>query len=573
MLSSLSDYVVNAVKDVAGAILIGTPAKKYLPKDSYSPFSTPHTNIDENNIIDENAIIMMTPIRVPFNGHLFPLTFSTSRCSKLTPDAKYNVILDNEWLQRNNPKVVKSKKKVGRPNFSFTDELSKHYGVSESTVKSILSKKDELPRSYMKGSNKKDQLTLENEQIIIKTWNGLPNQTVHDLKASLSLNSEFKWESRYKGETFNVPSINTLRTIMKDKSIFESVTLCSRVSGALCSRPPLTLEHIDERLKFVTHRLLENNVRNSFDIDECNIKLENKKSRTFLFKTGSDAKSEIEADQELDSLIGNYKQHPVNAFFIAVVTNPTVLNQKDVDELGSEPIFHPTQNGKIGLFSMIGVHERKKRRRDDDGVFIELENDSPVYTEVTFNAARYALCHCMNGGFLDLIDQYLQPGFGFSSHQTCKKVFISDTLTELTAAHFVPVKHRGDMRGTVVEDNAGGHGTQTNSHKVLEKAYEDRRLLLQQQARKSPELNMLDCGVWRLIKMRFKRHISSFPKVGAASEWELREKMFEAVKIIWDEITPLELYNIARQKQFNFEEVQRLEGRSIILEEKVKKRS
>lgn len=177
----------------------------------------------------------------------------------------------------------------------------------------------------------------------------------------------------------------------------------------------------------------------------------------------------------------------------------------------------------------------------------------------------------MEGGGLDMLAEY--ESSTNPNRETAKVLVVkTDGLVEDrrgTSGGSAGARRSSRAAGQVrlQEDGAGGHGfsgwhggKETDEHAKLVAACKARGVLLEKQPPNSPETNLCDLGLWRLLKAAVERRRAEVPAYTGSNTDEVEAALWRIVKEEWAAIEPRKLFNIAMVKEAVFEFVVEAEG-------------
>jgi hypothetical protein len=103
-------------------------------------------------------------------------------------------------------------------------------------------------------------------------------------------------------------------------------------------------------------------------------------------------------------------------------------------------------------------------------------------------------------------------------------------------------------------------------HYALRDNCATRGITLIKQSIHSPEFNMLDLGVWWILKAAVERRSEEIPNFKGRNENKIEAKVWEIVQDEWNKTPPEKLYSFALQRRQLLQKCIELEGKSIIKE-------
>ena len=453
------------------------------------------------------------PLRPTYDGDAFEFKHSKAGASKLTDAARCQAVEDVHWLKAQPERVVAEF--AGRTTIEAADRrtslrtqvrhelersetrgrkptveaiVARHYGVDKKTVKNLVRTLVSRPNlAALQRPGRPAVLTPTKQARLKEVFNKHEGRAPLRKLASESVEG---WETSYDKEKRKSPSTYTWRRYLKDATI-----------RTLRPRPDInnSAKAVSERLSYCTAYL--QCAADSIDVDEAYV------------RPGSDRKKPsviVEPGEKPPPYVDAAHGYPPNVLLIGLVTAPEF--EETVDATGQSIVkVSKVQDGKVLLARVRGVRQRQKARRGLDGKLIEKSTD-PIYFNLNINGAVYRELMRKEGGGLDMVDEYIkadQPG-----RQTAKVLAVDMTVAEASEDEGELV-HKGRrskrMRSGQVriqEDGAPGHGFDNRHegrptddvHDQLVGDCEKRDFKLVKQPRLSPETNMLDLGVWNMLK-------------------------------------------------------------------------
>jgi hypothetical protein len=503
---------------------------------------------------DDTNLTFISALREDYNGAPFQLKHSNTPNSKLTDDAREQMVadyyaLDNaktktemQKLKRENVilkagkvpgKKSRFKASPGRPK-GVISMLAKHYEVTKSAVEKIVNAAQRGSSRSLPRPGRKKLLTPSKVKMIKEAFNeeeGPRSRRLEKLVSKKFDEGSVAYDTKYGDyEPRKAPTRRSIDRIINEELVIRT----------LRTRPSLTEANKLKRVQLLEPRL--ETVSNSFDTDEAYVE-HNERERRIAFHPGEDVPDDT---YHSDAAHG----HQPKIFLSMVVTIPEM-----VDNVDGEPVFSETLNGKVSLLRVRGVKGRVKRRRDANGNFIALEDDEPVYENVNMDGHVYASAMTEDDGHLDAIVDYTNE----KPNRESARVFLVQTKTAPPDYAAQVPKHRLSTRNAVLEvqeDNAGGHGFDnrhggkpTPAHDWLADRAAGRGIRLIQQPPCSPETNLCDLAAWHILKSKVAERQHLIPNYTGNNTNEVEAALWEAVKAGWKDMSPRALFNAAHQKR------------------------
>jgi hypothetical protein len=502
------------------------------------------------------------PLRDGYRGPAVPHKHSGSKSSKLTDGARYQAtldmsfLLDLERLQESRAledKVAALQSKVATlqagkatrkriPKFGeqaagrslgFVSSVAEHYQIDATSMRRLWKRRD-TGTSAKERLGRPPKFTPTKQKRLVDEFNKVGGGSIRRLSTQMADTED--WDTNYRDFTRTGPTKETIRRALENGVVQVK---------AVRKRPMLSPENEGKRFTICKERIEKGTVSSTFDIDEAMVR-QSMAGGAIALIPGDEVDENLLAEQ--DAAHG----HPPQVLLTAIITKPVVLNAAEFEN-GAPPVFHPLWDGKAALIRHRSWRPRKKRRRDPEtNEFIPLDEDEPMYENMTINAERYSELYCVQGGYADMISEYVA---GVENRVRAKVIAIRQDFQSFDASMHRRKKLRGDVVATVQEDSAGGHGVKGRAHASLVGELDRRRINIVQQPPYSPETNMCDLGFWSMLKSRISERRKALPRYTGSNGSEIEAKIWEIAKEVWDNIEPRKLFNIAMQKERIFDAI------------------
>jgi len=523
------------------------------------PRSTPPTHLS-----------VFVPLRPSYRGPAFPLRHSDAAKAKLTDAARLQAVLDVGWVRSLGPRergqiagqveIARSgrrgslrvqqqheegKQETRGRKLSPEGIVAQHYQVARPVISKLVQHANTRPDvASLPRSGRPTVLTPTKQEKLAETFNkhqGLANTR------SLAAEPLQGWETTYKGRKRTSPSHQTVSAWVKAQDIH-----------TFSERPPLLNNPTAIEERRVAATTLRGVASFNCDTDESYVVKGHGAKKPCFVPTKTLTRETAPVLQ--DAAHG----HPPKLFLSGIVTRPRFKLLK-----GNRVELDSVHNGKVALFRIRGVRQRKKRRRGDDKKFIPLEDD-PIFENVNMDGVLYRELMTMKGGGLDMIQAYNEAR---EPRETAKVLTLDiarlEQLRRADPPNVRPVV-ADEMRTMLQEDGAPGHGYDnrhggrpTPVHDALEAECSARRVKLIKQPRLSPEMNMLDLGVWNALKSRVAARGAEVPQYTGGNTNEVEAALWAIVKEEWELLPAETLFRIAMMKEVVFEEIAKVEGQEV----------
>jgi len=333
------------------------------------------------------------------------------------------------------------------------------------------------------------------------------------------------YESSYKGNKRTSPSKSSVANVLSTGTIY-----------SIKARPRLTQENKLVRYKFAKAELrLSDAQRNdcATAIDEAYFTLEKKGTGSVVLHPNGPSLKHLTRIREVKS-----KRHPDKIMVIAVIACPKMLNPLTAGVNDEVARFDPEMNGKVALVRCVEEVKRKRKTYKKVNGVKTLSHDAGETKVVscTLDGARYRDFLIKDGGILSKVRSYFGP----------------------------------DVEVRFQEDGAPGHGYNnkggripTKTHDEMTAVAEAKRIKVFKQPHNSPELNPLDLGIW--FSLQAKVRYVEIPEIDHNSGF-VESKIWEAVKIAWDELESRTIWNCWMVKDEILKEIKTSKGEPIVKE-------
>ena len=564
------------------------------------------TNDDEE---DDPKLVEIMPFRDSYDGPPFQLFMTGKNASKFTKEARYHIVLDKGWIEKQallkevvgkektisrlkyeneelkqlldgkkKKDLVGKKKKAQSPKVPHSGLrsadnpqknlrrgqtlgpariLAEHYGVTKRAIQLILNAADKQTSvSPKQRSGRPSQLTPSKRQAITEIHNQGKGRFPLT-KISKKLEGQTTWLTKKLGVKRKSPSASTLSRTINDGSWAKHMVR---------KRPHLDETAISERKKFAPEALARDDEITSCH-DEAYVEIGVKNGSILVdLKAQIGGTDEKEEDQDVPVKFDSGGKHEPKVFLFGATTKPRTF-EKD-GKLFIDPKF----DGRIFLARIRGIKKRLRSTKVDGVVVEGKKAGDPIFENVTIDGFRYKeICEKPNGLF-DSIEAYYFPDR--RKEVSTARVFCIDLDAEKIAKGLPPVRNAGpvpeEMFCISQEDGAPGHGynnrhggKETEIHEALVHNASLRGIRMLKQSRHSPEFNFMDLGVWYCLKKAVERRSDEIPDYTGKNAGEIEAEIWKVIKEEWNELDPVKLYNIAEQRRVLLQLCIQLEGKSI----------
>jgi hypothetical protein len=519
-----------------------------------------------------NVKRFVKPLRPNYQGPEIKIRKGEGKQAQVTDETRHQIVLDHSYLiqchlqrqseelqevKRQNELLAQGKrlrqssrtKAEDEPSSTnFASQLANHYGLSHIAVRAILKDADNLGKlTSGPGRGRPKLVTDDVKSAILSSFNDCKGRTSY-VKMKSKIGEQVTWLTNYKGETNNAPSTATICR-----------TIAFFVIGFVRPRPELNDRAKEERRAFAPLALTWDDTKCGH-IDEAYVCPQSAPQR-YMY----DPLKGKDIDVALRVAFDAGGQVPPKIFLIALVVKPMLVEIE-----GAGIFIHPQFDGKIALGRVRGV---TKYKRSGQG----FRAGDQKFENVTINGARYKQIFEMEGGFLDMIDLYLNPDIRPVNHSTAKVILIDldeeerlEKNPELNESRWAAEPMETIF--TLQEDGAPGHGYD-NIHNKPTSVHEDLvhnastvGVKFVKQSRHSPETNANDLGIWCVLKTSVEHRWSEIPPFDGRNQNAVEAGIWKIVKEEWDNMDPRKIFMIFEQRRVMLRRIIDLNGESITVE-------
>lgn len=246
------------------------------------------------------------------------------------------------------------------------------------------------------------------------------------------------------------------------------------------------------------------------------------------------------------------------------------LNAGSVAEDGGIK-FKEGRDGKILLARVRGYHSRKRARKDSEGNVVAAVGER-IYEDITLDGNKYAMLYSMEGGILDMADEYFNRTDEKRTRSTARVLALgADDVEEMkTRMEKAAAPSSRPVRGVtrvIQHDGAPGHGlnnrnggTPSVTLQHLTRYCRRRGYDLIKQPRNSPCINLWDLVVFRALKSAVERRHADVPVFNGSNQNAVQAALWEIVKEEWNKLDPKKLFNISVQRRVIIEKMVEVDG-------------
>jgi len=520
-----------------------------------------------------NKAIYKVPIR-PFPGGPFKFFTSAGSFPKVTDEGRQHIVNDTYFLsdlafdlqsgsssrvsqliREENEDLIKNLESKLLAKVSERKITADHYEISTESVRKIIqaakteNRTDAAPRS-----GRPSQFTPTKRKALKNEFNQKLGRTTLS-RLSKDLQIKTTWNTSYNGVEHTAPSASTLSSELRN----ETWHVRRVIKRPLVNNNPRAVQ---ERIEFAqTAKAWEDTMVVWHDESYIQPRLIAGRYLVDLLDTETAETYPIEYDTG--------GRHEPKVFLFGAVTCPKTV------EINGQLYIHPRFDGKVLLARVRGM--RRRQRSTINGQVGE-----PIYEEVTINGARYKRIFEMEGGYMRAMQQYMRPELRPPYWKTARVILIDldeeTTVNEMSGPVSVSASNArfplplAPTEYYVQEDGAPGHGFDNRNnrgseiHANLVYNCQTQGLELVKQSRHSPETNLMDLAVWRIIKTGIENRAHELPIYDGKNGDHIAASIWKIAKDEWVNMDPCKLFYAALQRRLLLDEIIRLEGKSIELE-------
>ena len=378
-----------------------------------------------------------------------------------------------------------------RPRTRAKNAVAAHYRVSPRSLETWVRRAVRGESLHNRaGRGRRSVLTADVKRAIVDARNGnggRSNRATTSAVSALAREETGMWSTRYRERRLTAPSASTVRAVLGEGKLV-----------AVRKRPLLTSDNRARRAAYAREELSKpwsERVERLVMLDECVLSTGQQGNGTIVVHP--DAPSS--ASEQVRNRVVRHKTHVSSIMVLGVVALPTMVGAQSLadgaleggggDRASTAPgtaTFDPVRNGKVALLRVCRVDRYRrtvyrteydfvtgKRRKvigvDGAPVVMHAKGDPRVASR-TLDGAEYVDMLTRPDGVLDRVERYFGPGHA-----------------EVTVVQDGAPAHGFDNR----------HGGRTTVHqRAAVDAAARRGVKLVKQPPNSPDMSVLDLGVW-----------------------------------------------------------------------------